>query len=337
MTQTTLTKSLRARVLADFHAMYPSVQLEGANGTRFSTYIDAHSYVGSLDIQNPPIQENVLYTWIHSGNILTGFTGVLPASVSVPSVLDGVLLTSISASAFSGTSIVSLSLPDSITTLDISAFASCSGLVSIGLTVGYIPYNTFDGCISLTSLYLPSVISIGGIAFQGCMSLASVYLPSVTDIGDSAFFGCRSLTSIDLPSLTALNFNLFDGCIALSSITVPSVVSIGDYIFNNCSALTTILIPAATIGSYVFASCTSLVSVQLTGVTSMGNNVFEGCTALTTLTINIVTPPLFASDSLAEVPASATINIPNVPSELAAWNAAVHAAGWMGSSVTLLH
>ena len=56
----------------------------------------------------------------------------------------------------------------------------------------------FSGCSSLTSLTLPSSVTlIGGHAFEKCSGLTSLTLPSsVTSIGSSAFEGCSGLTSV---------------------------------------------------------------------------------------------------------------------------------------------
>ncbi|MFO1498643.1 MAG: leucine-rich repeat protein [Verrucomicrobiota bacterium] len=65
-----------------------------------------------------------------------------------------------------------------------------NSVTSIGITA-------FSGSTSLTSVTLPkSVTEVGGRAFSGCTSLNIVSLPnSVTYIGDFAFSGCTSLTS----------------------------------------------------------------------------------------------------------------------------------------------
>ena len=83
-------------------------------------------------------------------------------------------------------------------------FANCVGLTSLTLPSGVtlIDYSAFEGCIGLTSLDIPSgVTEIGSSAFEGCSGLTSLDIPSgVTKIGSSAFSGCSGLTSLDIPS-----------------------------------------------------------------------------------------------------------------------------------------
>ena len=99
--------------------------------------------------------------------------------------------------------------------------------------------HAFSGCISLTSLTLPSgVTSIGEYAFTGCSGLTSLTLPScITTIDDCTFYGCSGLTSLTLPSsVTSIGGSAFDGCSGLTSLTLPSSVtsSIGRWVFDGC-------------------------------------------------------------------------------------------------------
>ena len=70
--------------------------------------------------------------------------------------------------------------------------------VSIGNSVTTIEAEVFYDCSSLTSITIPnSVTTIGYGAISYCTSLASIVIPdSVTSIVESAFSGCESLTSI---------------------------------------------------------------------------------------------------------------------------------------------
>ncbi|MBQ2375608.1 MAG: leucine-rich repeat domain-containing protein, partial [Bacteroidales bacterium] len=76
----------------------------------------------------------------------------------------------------------------------------CSSLTSVTIpnSVTSIEGHAFSNCSSLTSVTIPnSVTSIGNRAFKGCSSLSSVNIPnSVTSIGEEAFRLCGSLTSV---------------------------------------------------------------------------------------------------------------------------------------------
>ena len=91
-------------------------------------------------------------------------------------------------------------IPDSVTTIGISAFYHCDSLTSVTIpdSVTTIGNYAFYNCYSLTSVTIgDSVTTIGYTAFYYCYSLTSVTIgDSVTTIGDSAFDSCHSLTSV---------------------------------------------------------------------------------------------------------------------------------------------
>ena len=95
-------------------------------------------------------------------------------------------------------SLISITIPDSVTSIGNYAFKGCSSLTSVTICNGvtFIGIQVFYGCSSLTNITIPdSVTSIGSEAFSGCSSLTSITIPDgVTSIGRYAFYGCSSLT-----------------------------------------------------------------------------------------------------------------------------------------------
>ncbi|MDE6583937.1 MAG: leucine-rich repeat domain-containing protein, partial [Anaeroplasmataceae bacterium] len=198
--------------------------------------------------------------------------------------------------------ITSLSLPNSITSVEYKAFEGCSSLeyneYQNGLYLGnetnpylvlmstntkdLVTYNitstnrfiydsALSDCSNLTSIAIPdSVTSIGYNAFAGCDSLESITLSNnLKKIQMFAFSNCSSLTSIVLPnSVNELGSNAFYNCSNLTNITLShSLESINFGTFSNCSSLTSITIPnnVTQIDSNAFANCTSLVDVYYEG------------------------------------------------------------------------
>ena len=93
-------------------------------------------------------------------------------------------------------------IPDSVTSIDKSAFYWCGSLTSIIIpdSMTSIGDSAFYECKCLTSITIPdSVTSIGKFAFCKCESLTSITIPdSVISIGERAFEDCTSLTSIKI-------------------------------------------------------------------------------------------------------------------------------------------
>ena len=109
------------------------------------------------------------------------------------------------------------------------SFYKCSGLMSIDIPDGVtsIGEYAFSGCYGLTSIDIPDgVTSIGDSAFQSCSGLTSIDIPDgVTSIRDYTFYDCYGLTSIDIPDgVTSIGDSAFNGCSGLTSVTFEKPV-----------------------------------------------------------------------------------------------------------------
>ncbi len=96
---------------------------------------------------------------------------------------------------------------------------------------------------------------IGDYAFYDCDALERVNLPdSITIIGNSAFRGCGWLAEIVMQEgITTIGDSAFSGCYYLESITIPeSVTFIGADAFADCSFQ---LVVTVTRGSYAATYC----------------------------------------------------------------------------------
>ena len=232
----------------------------------------------------------------------------IPGTVLDPDSGVSYSVTSIGVSAFSGTGLTSVTIPNSVTSIGDYAFEGTS----------------------LTEVTIPnSVETIGQDAFLECESLTTVTIGTgVTSIGDYAFYSCTSLTAFDVKSgnqnyasvdgvlfnfskttliqytigniqtqytipnsVTSIGVSAFEYATALTTVTfepTSQVISIDDYAFYRCSGLTTVSIPnsVTSIGQSTFYFCTSLSSLIIgNSVTSISDYAFESCTSLTGVTI----------------------------------------------------
>ncbi len=219
---------------------------------------------------------------------ITGRTENTATTVNIPASIGGLPVTAIGSYAFSGDHLTSVTIPNSVTTIEDDAFDNCSSLTDITIGNGVKRIGGFYGCTGLTSITIPNgVTSIAG--FVGCTSLTSVTIPnSITTIGFQAFSSCTGLTNVTIPNgVTSVGSAAFTRCTGLTSVTIPnSVTNIGG--FGSCTGLTSVTIPngVTTIEIEAFSSCTGLTNVTIpNGVTSIGYFAFKDCTGLTSLTI----------------------------------------------------
>ena len=161
-------------------------------------------------------------------------------------------------SAVTGTSqLKSIKLPNTLTSIENSAFRNCSNLTNIT-----IPQN---------------LISIGNASFQFCESLTSISIPSkVNFIGLGAFESCGAFINIDTNNLyySSIDGVLFNknktvliACPTSKTgvYTVPSTVdTIGQLSLMNCKKISSVLIPSSVIyiGELAFETCTSLRTIS---------------------------------------------------------------------------
>lgn len=195
--------------------------------------------------------------------------------------------------------ITDLLIPTSVTSIESSAFHSCTSLASVTIpnSVETIGIDAFNGCSNLTSATIGNnVTSIGENAFSYCSGLTSIDIPdNVTSIGHSAFVGCTSLTSIKVSnSVTNIERNTFSGCSGLAFVTIGnSVTSVKENAFSGCTSLTSVTLPnsVTNIGNYAFYECTNLASVTIPyNVNIIGDCAFDSCPNLTSVTVLNPTP-----------------------------------------------
>jgi len=253
--------------------------------------------------------------------------------------------TSISASAFSGcTTLVGITLPNSVNSIGDFAFSDCTSLTSITIGNG--------------------VTSIGAGAFSNCNNLTIVTIPnSVNTIGDYSFSSCTSLTAINMDAgnntYSSQDGVLYNKAKTIlihypaskidNTFTIPNSVTTIKGAFNNCKNLTSVTIPnnVTSIEEGAFAGTTSLTTINVNagnsayslqdgvlynidktllhtypagktnntftipnGVTSIGDGAFGNCNNLTSVTI----PDSVTSIGAAAFPYCAnltSITIPN--------------------------
>ena len=136
----------------------------------------------------------------------------------------------------------------------------------------------FDSCTSLTSAYLPSLVSTNngtdtGATFRGCINLADVNFDSLERVGDYTFYDCQSLIDFENSFRALAEVGLFSfsrsGIDAVSSSTLTDI---GISAFNRCNSIRSITLTSTDpiiINKGAFEECISLDSITTVGATTL--------------------------------------------------------------------
>lgn len=209
-----------------------------------------------------------------------------------------------------------INLPDSLTSIGVSAFESCSNLKEITIPNRCsVQAMAFYDCSSLANInYNESMVwtapsafcntawynsqsdgivyhGTAACAYKGDFAAAETVKDGTTIIVDGLFYGDEALTSINLPdSVEYIGDMAFENCINLKKISLPkSLYTLCDETFLGCESLESVeLSEVVNIGVSAFAHCTSLKSIVIPESVnqSIGDSAFLNCTSLEKVTIN---------------------------------------------------
>ena len=197
----------------------------------------------------------------------------------------GSQLQTIGASAFQGTALQAIEIPEGVTALPDKCFYQCASLESIDLLgqVGKVGMSCFYQCTALKSVdFGDETVTLGKEAFYNCTNLETVACSNPFVIADDdrnygyEFYGCRALKAVRVSSMSHLIRTFYD-CTSLASVGIEEgCIDIGLSSFENCTSLKRIVLPST--------------------VQYVGSSAFDGV-ELTELTCLAVTPPTIASQN----------------------------------------
>ena len=288
------------------------------NWTSVASSADGNKLVavgaGGIWIATIPINSQLTFTTNNGTITITGYTGPR-GLVTIPSLTNGLLVTSIAAGAFqNNNNVTGVVIPNTVTNIGPYAFQSCYNLTSVTIpaSVTGIGIWAFNNCRNLTAINVDPANSFysstNGVLFnmdqtrliQFPAGLGGSYtIPNgVTNVGSEAFDGATQLTGVNISSnVTYIGAEAFLYCISLTAITVdannPAFSSVNGVLFDK-SQTTLVTFPAGLGGSYTvpdgvtnildyaFSYCNSLTNVTIpASVTSMEWDAFTFCGALT--------------------------------------------------------
>ncbi len=254
-------------------------------------------------VQGEYSQNGITLSYIISEDkaVITDCTGE-GTSLVIPELVESTYpVAAVSDRAFEDcTTLVNITVPDSVTEISSYAFSGCSSLqtVYLGGGVSFIGDYAFASCSSLKTFDVDTENSFFSSSGNMLMSYdktslvcyaggASAAVPEGTlYIEKGAFFGNTSVTGVTLPSgLDSVGDYAFAGCLSLKSVTLPaSVSSLGKGAFMSCISLSQAVLGAnlSFIPEECFSMCSSLYSVNFpSAVTELGSKAFYSCPQLT--------------------------------------------------------
>ena len=219
-------------------------------------------------------------------------------TADIPESINGRPVTRIEGFAFRDcTSLLSVTIPNSVTGIGSSAFSGCTALsgVTIPKSVTSIGDYVFKDCTGLTEInwyaenvkdFSPynAVFSNAGtsgdgidIAFGNSVKSIPAYL--FYGIGSNPYKTPKIKTVTIGKGVTSIGISAFRECTLVSSIVIPnSVTSIGSSAFNGCTSLSGVTVPngVTSIGHYTFMDCDELKSITLpSSLKSVGKQAFD--------------------------------------------------------------
>lgn len=230
--------------------------------------------------------------------------------IIVPETLGGKVVKAIGDSAFKDcTALISITLPDSVTSIGRDAFENCIGLESItlGKNLRYIESHAFSGCKNLKDVYynnsywqkIESIITndnaeLTAATWHYAIEDNLIYSYNEADLTATVSRCAEPAINVTIPEsvtkdeksykITGIESSAFFRCTELKSLVIgDNVISIGSAAFSGCTGLETVTIGknVTSIGNMAFYNCTGLESIIIPkSVTSFGKNVFRYSNAI---------------------------------------------------------
>ena len=214
--------------------------------------------------------------------------------VVIPSMINGMPVTSIFWAFKGNKNIRKVVLPDTLTSIGINAFYGCENLETVSFSKNLISIDeeAFEQCKCLKKIELPDgLISIEKNAFYGCTELSDIRFPdSLRDVGKDAFSNTK--WRIGQPE-----GNIYAGRVLIEykgTITTDTVIrvkkgtkAISKEAFYSKNDLMKVILPDTLeyIGDAAFKYCRNFPKIDIPdSVRYIGANAFEGCTSLEEIT-----------------------------------------------------
>jgi hypothetical protein len=218
-----------------------------------------------------------------AGITITGYSGVA-ADLIIPDRIEGLPVIALGERCFQGKSMMSVTVPASVTRIERGAFFACTNLTRANFTDGLLEIvdNAFSGCTALGTIYIPKTLNrLNKFAFSTCSSLRTITVDPLNGSYASTADGSLVLSKDGATVLQAA-WGIQGLC------AVPEgVMRIAQGAFIGRLGLTTVTLPASlvVVEPDAFLNCSNLSGISLSeNTTSLGNHALAS-TAIRSLRI----------------------------------------------------
>ncbi len=303
--------------------------IEGNTDARDLTVLrGVNSDVVTLDLSKANISELYSASPVYLGKSLFK-ANTLPSYILFQAPYKKVILpesvTAIESGALAGSGLEEIVIPEGVTSIGDYAFYGCVNLKSVVLPMSLksIGRGAFAGCRSLEdiNLYATALTELPDECFAETLSLRSLELPAVRSVGSRVFAGSAieslSLPEVsefapfalaDMPNLVMLKIGNGARFEVGTLMNCPSLMllqgqpeAIPDLFAANCTALASdnMISGATSIGEYAVYNTTTPSMILGPGLMSIDKKAFAGAVNLTYIDATALedTPPAIEEDS----------------------------------------
>lgn len=278
--------------LSDAVKIFPGLAVYSSKNLMKINTSENNQYFKSVD--------GVLFS--KDGKILVRYPmGKNDESYTIP---EGVTI--IGKEAFDYAKIASINIPNTVTTIESSAFENCKNIQSLTIpnSVTTIGESAFKGCDKLDNVTMSSELSsIESFTFGSCKNLRKFYIGAkVSSINKLAFYNCQSLQEFEVDENSSF-FTAQSGILYTKDmqelVKCPMALYAEEYIvpngvkviraeaFATCTSIKRFYLPETltTIDECAFENCEMASIIIPQTVTSIGESAFNRCDHLESLVL----------------------------------------------------
>jgi len=212
---------------------------------------------------------------IDTNGLITAYNGT-NQYLTIPDTINGITVTGIGRSAFSGKSLVMMKFPDTLTYIADWGLSGQNKLQSVYCNnLKVVGERAFYGCRALDTIDLTQLEEVGVYSFGNCSSIREFHNEKLTRIEKGAFNNLRNAVSIDLPNVTFIDNVGLGNLNVAEYVNLPKLETMGSNIFLSAYLIESLDLPNLTTltWGHCFASTHSLKELN---VPKLSGTIYQG-------------------------------------------------------------